>query len=254
MQQQHAVALERHHGYGQISSDTEDAMDYEYTNSNTSKTNNSIRSMQQYYQMQQQQQQQYSQHLRCPQAVAQLQLGTNVIECPGSNDVVFRRGKSMTCHPGNAMFQSLIESRLEAHTEANQAGKLTIVLELIHTIRSVKGGRFLTWNSKFNWWMDMNMNTANTDNNENENENDTETQTAAQELNIQSKVNYAFRDFKKKMKTAQNLQVSRSSTYAFERQDGIRRKRIKGGGNRNPCVMFGCVNGNDSGSDSTVSD
>ena len=194
--QQHAVALERQYGHGQIVSDSEDTVDSEYSNSsNASKTSSSIRSMQKYYQMQQQQQQ-YVQHLQYPLVVSQLPLGTNIVECPGSNDVIFRRGKSMTCHPGNVMFQSLIESRLEAHTEANQAGKLAIVLELIHTIRSVKGGRFLTWESKFNGWMDMNTNIVNA----NKNDNDTRTQTADQELEIQSKVYYAFRDFKKKLK------------------------------------------------------
>jgi len=49
------------------------------------------------------------------------------------------------------------------------------------------------------------------------------------EKEIQSKVHYAFRDFKKKMIRAQQkqqqLQVSTSSTYVFEQQNGQKRKR-----------------------------
>ena len=34
----------------------------------------------------------------------------NVVECPNSNDVVFRQGTAMNCHPGNAHFRSLVEA------------------------------------------------------------------------------------------------------------------------------------------------
>ena len=127
----------------------------------------------------------------------------------------------MTYHPGNVMFQSLIESKLEEHTNANQAGKMSIVLSLIQHIQQEKGGRFLTWDAKNNWWMDMmTIPMSGT-------HNSPSGLFQAQELEIQSKVNYAFRDFKKKLKTQEALQVTKSSTYAFERQDGAISKRRK---------------------------
>ena len=176
-----------------------DAMDYEYTSSS------SVQTIAQYAKNYEKRQQQR----------------TIIVECPGSNDVIFRRGKSMSYHPGNVMFQSLIESWLEEHDKANQAGKLTIVLHLIQYIQNEKGGRFLTWDSSNNWWLDiMAIPMTGAHNSPNG-------YFEAQELEIQSKVNYAFRDFKKKLKTQKALQVSKSSTYAFERQDGTKTKRRK---------------------------
>lgn len=194
-----------------FSSDSEDAMDFEYTGSGMGKGLRSFTPMATQYPEQQQQRQ-------------------LIIECPGSSDVIFRRGKSMTYHPGNVMFQSLIEARLDDHTNANQAGKLSIVLSLIQHIQRNRGGRFLTWDSKNNWWLDMMTLPAIVPQ---------INQSAffeAQELEIQSKVNYAFRDFKKKLKTQKALQVSKSSTYAFERQDGSKIKRHKG----NRSALEGC--------------
>lgn len=191
-----------------FTSDSDDAMDFEYTGSGMAGT---AQSSQNYGRRQQQR--------------------NLIVECPGCNDVIFRRGKSMTYHPGNVMFQSLIESRLEEHDKANQAGKLTIVLELIQYIQNEKGGRFLTWDSSNSWWLDIMaipMTGAH---------NSASGFFDAQELEIQSKVNYAFRDFKKKLKTQKALQVSKSSTYAFERQDGsqAKRRRPNKGSNLDGC-------------------
>lgn len=185
---------------GSISSDSEDAMDYEYTGNSP-------------------QRQRSQQHQR-----------STIVECPGSSDVIFRRGKSMMYHPGNAMFHSLIESRLEEHTKAKQAEKLNIVLSLIQHIQQEKGGRFLIWDGKNNWWLDlMTIPMSGTHNSPNG-------LFQAQELEIQSKVSYAFRDFKKKLKTRQSLQISKSSTYAFERQDGVKMKRVKAADSKVNCM------------------
>eukprot|EP00536_Pseudo-nitzschia_multiseries_P007349 jgi/Psemu1/324719/estExt_fgenesh1_pg.C_1730003 len=206
---------------GDVSSDSEDtSMDCEYGTSKSQVVSG-------YYQMPRQYAQQQLREIQQRQRQLFSSGRPDIVECPGSNDVIFRRGKSMTYHPGNVTFQSLIEAHLQGHTAANQAGKLAIVSELINVIRA-KGGRFLTWDSKHSWWQDMMLPsgvpipyaTAH-----------------AQELEVQSKVNYAFRDFKKKMKTAQNLQITRSSTYAFERQDGLQRKRTK---SHSACGGFGC--------------
>jgi len=225
-----------------LSSNSDDAMDYEHTSSSIPQGYVLSQQQQQYYQMQyiqqyqiQQQEQQQLQHQQQQDKIC-------IVECPGSCDVVFRRGKSMMYHPGNAMFQSLIQSRLEEHDNTNQAGRIAIVISLIQYIEREKGGRFLTWDSKNNWWLDM--------------------MTIpmsgshyspvgiiqAQELEIQAKVSYAFRDFKKKMKTQQDLQVSLSSTYAFERQDGSGKKRSKGGSGSS-CIDVICSDSSENAGD-----
>ena len=185
-------------------------------------------------------------------------LSLNIVECPGSNDVIFRRGKSMNNHPGNVQFFCIIESRLDEFTKAkDQKGQqqLKIVLEIIHYIQNIQNGLFLKWNPSNGWWTVINNNSNNSNSNSNSNSNKNSSSATSsdsvhdktatttmmtqqdnnkcsnnlttEELEIQSKVHYAFRDFKKKIQIQQNLQSSKSSTYAFERQDGHVRKRGK---------------------------
>lgn len=214
-------------------SDSDDAMDIEQTSSSSIPQGYLPQQQQQYNHLQHYQQIQYSNQYQIQQKQQQRQQLMMIVECPGSNDVIFRRGKSMTYHTGNVMFQSLIELRLEEHTNANQAGKISVVLSLIEYIKQEKGGRFLTWDAKNNWWLDM-MTIPMSGTHQN-----SSGFFQAQELEIQSKVGYAFRDFKKKLKTQHAFQISRSSTYAFERQDGVKRKRIKGGKTLGSCAN-GC--------------
>ena len=189
-----------------VPSGSDDAMDYEVTGSSMGQDQLSLMPIAHYPK-------------ECQQQQLELYQRTQIVECPGANDVVFRRGKSMTYHPGNVMFQSLIESRIEEHTQANQVEKLSIVLSLIQCIRDEKGGRFLTWDSKNNWWLNiLAIPMSGVHNTQNR-------LIDAQELEIQSKVNYAFRDFKKKLKTQNNLQIIKSSTNAFKHQDGSKQKR-----------------------------
>jgi hypothetical protein len=137
----------------------------------------------------------------------------NIVECPLTNDVIFRRGKSMNYHPGNAAFQNLIEAHIHEHTidpNTTQARRLAIEMELVEIVRK-QGGRFLKWEIDKSWWVDM-------DN------------SADSQKEIITKVHYAFRDFRKKMLKAQQEQISNSSsTFTFERQDGQRRKRLNDG-------------------------
>jgi hypothetical protein len=48
---------------------------------------------------------------------------SSVVDCPNSNDVVFRQGTSLYCHPGNVRFRSLVESTVvrlrESSTNTN---------------------------------------------------------------------------------------------------------------------------------------
>lgn len=215
---------------GSVSSNSSDdtELDYEYPSNipQHSYLSQQQQWAQQYQQMPYQQFQAQQQQIQQQQQYRQ----SIIVECPGSTDVVFRRGKSMSYHPGNNMFQSLIESKLQEHTDANQAGKMSIVSALIQHIEKEKGGRFLTWDSKNNWWMDMMTIPVSGA------QNSPGGLFTAQELEIQSKVSYAFRDYRKKLASREKLQVSRSSTYAFERQDGAKKKRMKSGRESPSCI------------------
>jgi hypothetical protein len=146
---------------------------------------------------------------------------TYIIECPRSNDVTFRRGKSMMHHSGNAKFLNLIELSMYEHSidpKTPPIRRTAIEKELIRQIRD-GGGRFLRWEIEKGWWVDMSAGTNG-------------------DKEIQTKVHYAFRDFRKKMmKIQQNRIENTSSTYAFERQDGQRRKRY---GEGTDVVMEDC--------------
>ena len=69
----------------------------------------------------------------------------NWIECPGSNDVIFKPGKPVRNHPGNVTFRSLIELWSETHERATQTKKSEIAMRLVDEVLRVRGGRFLVW-------------------------------------------------------------------------------------------------------------
>jgi hypothetical protein len=121
-------------------------------------------------------------------------------QLPRSTDVIFRTGTSLTCHPGNSMFQSIIESKIKEHSEASQAGKMAITRDIIDTVTQKKG-RFLQWDTR-GWWTEL-------------------TGTSQ----VHTKVAVSVRDFKSKSVAQQIRQNSQSSTSVFENQDGKRRKR-----------------------------
>ncbi len=77
----------------------------------------------------------------------------NAIECPNLNDVVFRPGKSYMIHPGNVMFRSLIESKLQEHFAATRSEKAAIAWSIVREVE-LKGGRFLKWNNR-GWWAEF---------------------------------------------------------------------------------------------------
>ena len=80
----------------------------------------------------------------------------SIVECPGSNDVVFRMGKSMDYHPGNVKFQNMIESQLQHHSNpfTTRTQKEAIEIEVIQNVKK-EGGRFLQWESDKGWWINM---------------------------------------------------------------------------------------------------
>ncbi|KAL3929377.1 MAG: hypothetical protein SGARI_004764, partial [Bacillariaceae sp.] len=80
----------------------------------------------------------------------------NIIESPAINDVIFRLGKSYLFHPGNLMFRNLIEEVFEAHNSAeSQEEKVNITWSVIDKVLIEKKGRFLGWDSRGGWWIEM---------------------------------------------------------------------------------------------------
>jgi len=94
----------------------------------------------------------------------------NVVECPNSNDVVFRQGTAVNCHPGNARFRSLVEATVMKMRDesAKPSGKDTagseidafgvgvststtisaLISVLIHQLIEVDKGKVLVWTQK----------------------------------------------------------------------------------------------------------
>jgi hypothetical protein len=72
-----------------------------------------------------------------------------IVECPGSNDVVFKPGKRLLDHPGNIMFQSLILSKESEYTTTSS--KRSMYRWLTREIREKRKGRFLKWNDDEYW-------------------------------------------------------------------------------------------------------
>mmetsp|Transcript_13315 Transcript_13315/g.33500 ORF Transcript_13315/g.33500 Transcript_13315/m.33500 type:complete len:518 (+) Transcript_13315:144-1697(+) len=124
----------------------------------------------------------------------------NNIECPGLNDVIFRSGKNHMSHPGNVMFQGIIESKHDEHCAAHQDDKAVITWWVIEQVES-KGGCFLEWNDHGMWSQIMDRG------------------------HIRSKVSSCFRTFRRKLNAFKNRQQSDSSTSNFTHQDGSNKRR-----------------------------
>ena len=138
----------------------------------------------------------------------------NIIECPGSNDVLFRPSKLVKGHPGNVKFQSLIEYYHEIGMGITAASK-EIISEILRG-----GGLILVWDKRGWWRNETNM------------------------LQMQFKVSISYRDFKKKNRA--KTQVYNSSTFAFQEHDGKKRKRVE---QEEPHTFLSCLDGknNDNG-------
>lgn len=144
------------------------------------------------------------------------------LECPGLNDVIFRSaGKSCMLNPGNVVFRGIFEKYHDEHVSAGQTDKKNLMWKIVEEIEA-RDGKFLTW-EKRGWWIVL--------------EDRTE---------IRSKVAISFRDYNKQQRALANEQSTKSSTFAFERQDGKRRKRNNSGeysSNDNQCgnlIPEGC--------------
>jgi hypothetical protein len=145
------------------------------------------------------------------------------IECPGVNDVIFRSaGKSCMNNPGNVVFRGIFENYHDEHVAANQTDKKNIVWSIVEQIEN-SNGKFLNWDKR-GWWIPIH------DRNE-----------------MRSKVAISFRDYNKQRRADLNQQLIKSSTYAFKRQDGKRRKGLLQTGNKNDCSSTSSSGGEEEG-------
>lgn len=115
----------------------------------------------------------------------------NFSECPGSNDVVFRTGTSMYCHPGNVHFRCLMQEKHEILSLNFQKSRAELAGQIIAEIEA-KGGKFLRWDKQGQYL------------------------TAIEQSQIHSKVILAIRDFKYKNKIKRvNLQMKHDRSFLF---------------------------------------
>ena len=140
---------------------------------------------------------------------------SNNIECPGLNDVIFRSGKNHMSHPGNVMFQGIIESKHKEHCAAHQDAKVVITWWVVEQVES-RGGRFLEWNNQGMWSQ------------------------ISERGHIRSKVSSCFRTYRRKLNAYKNNQQNESSTSEFTYQDGNKRRKIDVGQfcNENEMMKF----------------
>ena len=73
----------------------------------------------------------------------------NIVECPHSNDVLFKPGKKLSHHQGNVLIEELILSKAEEF--ATNTSKKTLYRWIMIEIRSNRKGRFLAWDNANKW-------------------------------------------------------------------------------------------------------
>ena len=125
----------------------------------------------------------------------------NICECPGINDVLFRRAGSCMAHPGNSRFKNLIEAKKDEHKASNQKEKKEISISIVEHIER-QNGRFFKWCTRQTCWVQM------TDRSE-----------------IRLKVAMSIRDFNRQAKAVQNRQSYISSTDIFQPKYENKRKQ-----------------------------
>jgi hypothetical protein len=74
------------------------------------------------------------------------------IDCPRSNDVVFRSGSMMIANPGNVMFRNIIESKIQKKMRRT---KEEVAIEIMDEILVDRKGRFLGWDNNNSCWVEL---------------------------------------------------------------------------------------------------
>ena len=81
--------------------------------------------------------------------------GEEIVECPRSADVVFKKGPSYRNNPGNLLFRRLIEQYGDSHLKSVEKDKkYQITLRIVEAIEEVNG-RFLEWCKPRKMWLIM---------------------------------------------------------------------------------------------------
>jgi len=85
---------------------------------------------------------------------------SSFIDCPRSNDVLFRSGSTMFNNPGNVMFRGLVEAKIQdvylnSDSWTSWKTKDCIALEIIEEVVQEKRGRFLGWDSEDDCWKEF---------------------------------------------------------------------------------------------------
>lgn len=75
-----------------------------------------------------------------------------IVDCPGSRDVIFRKGPTYKNNPGNMYFRELIEQTHDRHMTASRKEKCNITWKIVREIEE-QNGRFLDWSKKREMWI-----------------------------------------------------------------------------------------------------
>lgn len=78
--------------------------------------------------------------------------GIESVECPSSEDVVFKKGVGSRNNPGNLYFRALVESAADNHQRAEKEEKYDIALRIVEKIEKING-RFLEWSKPRKIWI-----------------------------------------------------------------------------------------------------
>ena len=139
-----------------------------------------------------------------------------LVEWPSSNDVVFKPGSSLQCHPGNTHYRELLEAHHDEYVESGvNVSKQGVIAKIVGAIELK--GRFLEWSTKTNTWVVM-----------------------QDPGKIRTKVYNSLFRFDKQLQAKRNLQTNTSSTFMFERQDHRKRPRLVNGDEPGLCGN-GCL-------------
>lgn len=126
----------------------------------------------------------------------------DIVEFPGSSDVLYRTGTTTSCHPGNSAFRDLIESKMAEIQFSSSFSFSMLAEELVKEILQIRKGRFLRWDNK-GYWTVLN-----------------------DRAQINGKVTASIRDFNRWKGDTNNMPTLESSTRIFEgQQDQKRRKK-----------------------------
>ncbi len=159
---------------------------------------------------------QLSQWLNIRKVVESISINGNIVECPFASDVLFKSGSKSIKHRGNTTFRRLVEARFLEHSNTRSSGvKLALSWQIVDEIILVHHGRFLEWD-KHGWWTVI-----------------------EDRVQVRAKVASALREFKKQQRAFENRQITTSSTFDFERQDGVKRKRTEYSGDNDGCNACG---------------